>query len=463
MKKYAAFTLSTALLVAMGFGFTSCKEDEPPVPPKVSFAESAMTVDEDAGTIEIEVVLDKPYGKDLTIDIDFGGTANDQEDHGTANADYEVQGDHDAVTIESGETVGLITIDILPDAAFEEDETIEIRLVDTNTADVQLTSDDEIVITITNDDAQVVASFTNTTMTVNEADGPDPLVVTVGLDNPAPSELILEYTILREQNQPDARDSVSAWNPNPQQQLPFDYYINAEPEDIGQLIIPAGETSANIEIQIVSDLYFEGDENIRIQLTGSSSATIGTNSLTTITIKQEDGKVIGLLWDPNYTDVDMDMFLYIGDDVGTLVFPDNLFALAARADTENQEEVIFLPKVFTDDILEAAFGLSYVYWGGTEDPMNFEVQFIDFADGAFEPEAGVEIFPATYTAANLNEWTNEDTGTDPVIVQTFRVVDGEYVDLTDITVPTEGSRTRGVKLPDGLRKYRWSESRKLPF
>ena len=459
MKNYAALILSTTIVIGLGFGFSSCKDDEPPAKPKLSFAQSAMTVGESDGVIEVELVLDKPYSKDLTIEYDLGGTASDQDAVGTANADYEVVGDHGVVVIESGETSGIIELEIFEDGAFESDETIEISIMDTNTADVEVTADDEIVITISNDDAQLVASFATTTMTVNENDGPDPLLVTVQLDNPATSDITIEYTlpIVQGENIRMAVDSTSAAGSEPRR--PYDYYIDGVS---GELVIPAGETSADIRIQVVSDLYFEGDETIQIELTGSNSAIIGTSNTMTITVEQEDGKVIGLLWDPSHTDVDMDMFLFVGDDIETLEFPGSLLALSINASTDIQEEVIFLPTVLTSDIEEAAFGLSYVYYEGTASPMNFEVHFVDLVEGEFEPDADRDIFPATYTAANLNEWDKE-TGNDPIIVQTFRIVTGDYIELTDITVPDAGSRMKGQKLPDGLQKSQWKPSRRLSF
>jgi hypothetical protein len=450
MKNYAAFILSIALLVGLGFGFSSCKEDEPPVPPKLSFAETSMTVDEGDGTIEVELVLDKPYSKDLNIEYELGGTASDQDAVGTAGADYEIDGRHGVVEIRSGQTSGVIEIDIYDDAAFEEDETIEISIVDINTSDVQLTEFDAMEITITNDDAKVVASFATATMTVNEADGQNFVFVPVQLDKPAPTDMVIEYSLLREDTKPDAMDSVSAWNTDPRQRRAWDYYINTQPNLVGKLQVPAGATSANIEIQVVSDFYFD-EENIRIQLVESNSTTIGTNGLMTIAIEQEDGKVILLLWEnAAYTDVDMDMMLWIGPDVQNL---ESVIALAAYAETQFKEESIVIPTVFSENVTEAGFGMSYIYYSGTASPLNFQVHFLDYIDGAFEPEASREVFDVTYTTANRNPWA-EPNGTDPIVVQTFRISNGEYLELSGITVPTSGSRTKTYGMPDGLNKSR---------
>ena len=448
MKNVPAFVLAITLVISLGFGFSSCKEDEPPAKPKLSFAETEKTVNEDDGVVEVELVLDKAHSKDLRIEYELGGTADDQDVVGTANADYEVGGTHGVVEIDAGETTGVIELDIYPDAGFEEDETIEIAILDINTDEIELTADDEVVITITNDDEQLTASFATTTATVNEADGVEGLLeVAVQLDKTATAPVTIEYTLAG-----TAIDSVLAFEDG----IPpsyYDYYINSLKKEV---VIPAGQSTANIEIQLYSDFRYENDETIEITLTGSTAAQIGTNNKMTITVEQQDGKVIALVWDNAHTDVDMDMFLWIGEDVNTL---DGVIATAIVPSTEVKQEIIFIPKVFTDDIIEAAFGLSYVYYSGTANPMNFEAHFVDFAGGELEAEATRDIYAASYTLDNINAW--DETEVNPIVVQTFRVVNGGFVDFTAITVPASGSRVKTYKLPEGLQKRKSRLSRPI--
>src|SRR5687768_12859272 len=367
MKNFPAFILSITLVISLGFGFSSCKEDEPPAKPKLSFADSEITVNEDDGVVEVELVLDKAHSKDLRIEYELGGTASDQDVVGTANADYEVEGSQGVVEIEAGETSGVIELNIYPDAAFEDDETIEIAILDTNTDEIELTTEDEVVITVTNDDEQLTANFTATTATVNEVDGTEGLFeVAVQLDKTATSDVTIEYTLAG-----TAFDSTFAFGEG----IPasyYDYYINGV---TGQVVVPAGQSTANIEIQLYSDFRYENDETIEITLTGSTAAQIGTSNKMTITLKQQDGKVIALVWDETHTNVDMDMFLWIGEDLTTI---DGVIATAIVPSTTVRQEIIFIPKAFTDGITEAAFGLSYVYYAGTANPMNFEAHFVDF-------------------------------------------------------------------------------------
>ena len=339
MKNYAASTVTLVLLVTMGFAISSCKEDDPPAKPKLSFAESEMTVGEDDGTIEVEVVLDKPYSKDLNIEYELGGTASDQDVVGTANADYEVVGDHGVVVIESGQTTGVIELEIYSDAAFENDETIEISILDTNTDAIELTADDDVVITITNDDAQLIASFPSATMTVNESDGIDgPISVTVQLDQAPTSDVTVTYTL-----DGSAIDSLFAFNYEPQPIPPayYDYYVDGIS---GEVVIPAGSTTGTIDLQLYSDFMFEDDETIEITLTETNEVKLGTNNTMTVTIEQQDGKVIALVWDDAHNDVDMDMFLWAGPTVDNF---EGVIATAITPRTTPRQELIFLPFVHT--------------------------------------------------------------------------------------------------------------------
>lgn len=447
MKNYPGYILSIALVIALGFGLSSCKEDEP-TRPKLSFAEPTMSVSESDGVIEAELVLDKPYGKDLTVEYTLGGTASDQDAVGTANADYEVAGTHGVAVIESGQTSGVIKFQIYNDAMFEPDETIEISILDINTGDVELTADDETVITITNDDVQLTASFPVTTMTVNEDDGTDGLTqVAVQLDKVAPIDITVQYEIKIDLNDPQRNDAIdslfaSQYTPQPIPSPYYDYYIHGTK---GQVVIPAGSSTGNIEIQIYTDFMFEDDETIEITLTGSSAAQIGTSKTMIITLKQQNGKVIALVWDDAHTNVDMDMFLWVGEDTTNLT---GILASAITAATTPRQELIFVPAL----LMDGALGLSYTYYSGTADPMNFEVHFADFDGVAVEDVATRDIFAASYTLANINPWDQESGTFPPVIAQRFVIGTGVY-SYGSIKVPASASRMKKQTPPTHLRKH----------
>jgi hypothetical protein len=139
----------------------------------------------------------------------------------------------------------------------------------------------------------------------------------------------------------------------------------------------------------------------------------------------------------------MDMFLWIGETITTL--EPNPIAFSITEAVDPQFELVFIPAV----VENAAFGLSYVYYSGTADPMNFESHFIDFINGEFADD--FDAYPGTYTLANINAW-NEDGAPEPAVVQTFRIAAGAYVEITDIEEPASGSRKPTVTVPSGMKK-----------
>jgi hypothetical protein len=188
-------------------------------------------------------------------------------------------------------------------------------------------------------------------------------------------------------------------------------------------------------IKAYSDFRLEDDETLVITLQGAGTQVdIGTVNSITITLNQEDGRAVVLFWDEDTT-IDMDLFLWIGD-LGTPVNELLILTVSAFAGFE-PPELVFIPSVVTD----ASFGTSYIYYEGDVDPMDFEVQFIDFAAGVFEVLADRDVYNATYTLANINAW-DEDGAPDPLVVQTFDVDGGVFSTPSAITVPASGSRMR---------------------
>lgn len=437
MKKLSRLLLRPALITCIAAGIISCGKDDPAPRITVAFSGTSMTVSENDGTVTVDVELNQPYGKDLNIEYSVSGTASDQDNVGTAAADFQIEGTHGVVSIPAGSTEGTINITIMNDNIYEENETIVLRIIDTNTGDVQIGDASEFVITITSDDPQLTASFAAATMTINEDDDFEGLIqVVVQLDKPAPTDLKLSYTI-----DGNALDSLTGHNEN----IPpmyYDYHIHGV---AGELEIPAGETSAAIELWVYTDLLFEDDEIIEFTLQPSPGIAIGERASIEITVLQQNGKVIALVWSDEAAaqGVDMDLFLWSGPDAENLA----LSALSATAGTD--VEIVFLPYILTDAMEDFTFGMSYNYYDGNADPLDFEVHFADFVDGEVEGIGDRDIFTATYTAANRFQWTAANL---PAIVQTFRIVNGEYTDFSEIMVPASGSRTRTLSGPSYLKR-----------
>jgi hypothetical protein len=438
MKRSFLVLSSLAIVILLGIGLSSCKDDEKPSKAKVSFASETKTVQESAGTVEVKVTLDRALGKDLIVSYDLAGTA--LEKAGTNQADYEVDGDAGEITIAKGETIGVIKLNIVNDLNYESEETIDISLTDVNSTDAEISTDDETVVTIQSDDLGPKASFLASTMTVNEVDGYDNLLeIEVTLDNPVSEDINIEYELSG-----TAIDSLYGFS----QEFPgeyYDYYVDGES---GVIPIASGETSGKIYIQLIPDFHYETNESIVITLKESPGIQLGTTKTLTITLKQQDGKIIELSWDNSYTDVDMDMFLWIGADIGSL---NGVIATSINPSTTVKKEYVFIPKGYVGLVSDRAFGLSYVYYEGTANPMNFTVKYIDLVDGVEEASGSQDIYTGSYDLDNINQW-DADNAPDPQIEQTLKIVNNAIAEISTITIPATGSRSKTYSIPAKFKR-----------
>jgi hypothetical protein len=444
MKKLFLILSSLGVLLTLNFVLSSCGGDDPKASKaKVSFSTATKTVQESAGTIEVKVVLDKPVTADVIVSYDLSGTATQKA--GITAGDYEIDGDAGEVTIPKGETIGTLSIKIIDDEIFEIDETIEITLSDVSGNLATISDDNQMEVTIQSDDVAPKASFALTTLTVNEADGLEGyLNVQINLDKAAPMDMDIEYELTG-----TAIDSTYGFNNDAPSEY-YDYYIHGES---GKVTVNSGESSTNIVIQLLSDFHYEPtNETIIITLKESSSIQLGTNKTMTITLKQQNGKVVALLWDNDaYTNVDMDMFLWIGNDVNSL---NGIIGSSLNPSVTVKQELVFVPEGV---ISNAGLGLSFVYYEGTANPLDFEVQFADYTDGVLEALANRDVFEGSYTTANINKW-DTNGAPNPQVEQTFEIVDGTLTNISDISTPNSGSRARSYKIPSKAVRTKLAKS-----
>jgi hypothetical protein len=264
-------------------------------------------------------------------------------------------------------------------------------------------------------------SFASAALTVNEDD--DLIEIEVVLDKPAAEDFTVEYEL-----DGDAIDAATVGTDDPS-----DYEINEDENDYGEIEIAQGETSGKIQIQLFSDFDIEDPETIEITITGvnSDKIEITRDDETEITVEQEDGLAIRLGWEEST--VDLDLVVRVGETTDTWlgVLTGSLYG---------RPEIAFIPKVFSD----AAFGMSYTYYSGTVEPLDFTVDFIEIIDGDIEPQANWQSFSAQYSLDNINEWDDIST---TQVVQTFRKSGNSWTDFTEISVPTTGSRIGTSKVP----------------
>jgi hypothetical protein len=265
-------------------------------------------------------------------------------------------------------------------------------------------------------------SFSEVTRTVKESDGD--IEITMTLDQPAPEAIDITYELSG-----TAFDKVS--HPND-----YDYEITSSYLDTK---IKKGETSGKILISLFSDFDIDNGEVIEISIksTDSDNIEITRDDEIKITVEQEDGLGISLAWSvgagENYTDVDMDLLLWVEDDNSTLVLTS---VGSAASGTSPKNEFLFLP---TAPIPDGNYGLSCIYYAGTPDPMNFAVFYEKLTNGV----VGTAVQRlASYHPVNINNTWDQTGGADPLLVATFTKSGSDFTNFSEITVPPAGSRIK---------------------
>lgn len=455
MQKLLTLLASVSVMGILTIGFSSCKDDEdPPAKAILEFSSATKTVSEGEDNVKANIVLDKPAPADVIVSYSLEGNATRKL--GSVPGDYEIVGTAGEVEIAKGESTGEIVLNILEDTSLELDEKIVITIDDVSSSQVEIGTDDQMEITITGG-GNVTASFAAAALTVNEGDdGIHELVV--NLNAAAAFDVTVEYTIksFLDANGDfvpgTAIDSLIGTTEEYPSEY-WDYYVDSE--TVGELVIPAGETSGIIGINVYSDFIWEDDDKIELTLTASTGVTVGATPTMTVTIEQEDGKIVELDWTNGAsTAADMDLFLWV-------TVPDNEgnpvqvpFASAVNPSDEGPETRI-IPNAFSNGLLTELgettleYGASYVYWGGTQTPLQFTVTLGNLVAGV---PSEIDTYNGTYTLANINEWDNQTTGTDPIIVQTFEYTGGNLANISDITIPTTGSRVRSAEIKPMLKR-----------
>jgi hypothetical protein len=282
-------------------------------------------------------------------------------------------------------------------------------------------------------------SFKEATRTVKESDGE--IEVKIKLDKGAFEDVKINYEL-----EGTADEKVKVGKDQNGNQLPYDYEITS---DYLSSKIVKGDSIGIIKIKLWSDLDLEDPETITISIkdTDSNNIEITRNDDTKITITQEDGLFIVLEWPaPSVTggQADMDMLLRVGQNTsnweGVLT--------GSIQESFNGPEGVFLPKA----VNFPAYGLSYVYYDGTIDPLEFTVTFVDVINAAFEPASQRQSFKPSpkYTAANKNKWTSVNS---TLVVQTFLKTSEGFSAPSPIIVPAAGSRSESTStLPFTLKK-----------
>ena len=249
-----------------GHTLTITDNDDPtPTTPAASFASAASSAAENAGTRNVMVNLSSaaPSGG-LTLGYNVSGTAT----AGSGN-DFTIQ-NSGTLTVAAGATSATIPVAINDDSIAESAETVILTL--TGGTDYTLGSQTVHTLTITDNDDPTpttpAASFASASSSAAESAGTRN--VRVNLSSSAPlGGLTLAYSV---------SGTATAGSGN-------DFTI----QNSGTLTVAAGATSATIPVAINDDSIAESAETVILTLTGGTDYTLGSQTVHTLTITDNDG------------------------------------------------------------------------------------------------------------------------------------------------------------------------------
>ncbi|MFC1671922.1 Calx-beta domain-containing protein, partial [Planctomycetota bacterium] len=257
--------IGAAVAVPSTHTFTITDDD-----PLVEFDEAVSSGDEGTAAVAIPVSLSIPAATTCTVDYTVsGGTATG------GSVDYSFA----AGTLTFG--VGVMTqnvpLTIDEDLLDENDETIEITL--SNPSVATLGTQVMHTFTLTDNDAEPTVSFDLASGSGFET--VTPVDVALSLSSVSGRSVTVDYVAT-------GGDATGSG---------LDYTLAPD-----TLTFAPGDTAKNVSITIVNDVVYEPDETLEVVLSNPVGATLGTNSIYTYTVSDEDTDTDGLSddWEISY-------------------------------------------------------------------------------------------------------------------------------------------------------------------
>jgi PKD repeat protein len=222
-------------------------------PPTVSLVNT--NVDESAGVITVLVTLDHPFTRPVTVLFSTGnGTAASGLDYAPTNG---------LLIFPSNVTTASFSVEILPDAQPEANETVLIHFTDPTNANLNTPG----TITILDDDPPTV---TFATTNFNAIEGGGDATVAVILNAVSGLPVTVRYS---------ATNGVA---------IPGVDFVPIE----GLLTFAPGQTSQTFTVTLIDEALDEFAETVALKLSHSTNAFLGSPSVATLTILDDDNPVV---------------------------------------------------------------------------------------------------------------------------------------------------------------------------
>lgn len=222
--------------------------------PLVTFHVASQSVNENVGSVQVQLDLDSVSSQTVSVPFTLSGTAS--------GSDYSLT-TSSPVTIPAGQTSVNVSLSIVNDALNESNETIILSMgAPTNAALGAVTSH---TITVLDNDSQPSVSLSSTSQSVNENAGS--ASVNLVLSAVSGQDVIVPITL-----------SGTATGGSD------DYLLTSSTT----MTIPAGQTTVAIDFNIINDSAVESNETIIVTLGAPTNATLGATTSHTITIVDDD-------------------------------------------------------------------------------------------------------------------------------------------------------------------------------
>ncbi|MBV6646352.1 MAG: hypothetical protein KI790_12935, partial [Cyclobacteriaceae bacterium] len=228
--------------------------------PVIQFVPATVNGGEGASPVSAIVALNYPLSTAISVDFALN-VGNSSATRGPSD-DFNFS--DGTLNIAAGDTTASVSIVVLDDVAIEGNEDIEIDLSNPSPG-LFIGNDTTFTYTIEDNDISTQIDFSVTTSNIGEDAGS--ANVTVKLNQIDASDVNVDYTVTAGSASGSGEDYTLA---------------------NGTATITAGNLSANIQLSIIDDATFENTETVEITLSNPVNASLGSNTVHTLSINDND-------------------------------------------------------------------------------------------------------------------------------------------------------------------------------
>ncbi|MCP3911634.1 MAG: hypothetical protein GY713_11840 [Actinomycetia bacterium] len=385
------------------------QDDDPP--PAVEFTTGFQSNLESVSPVTVTAELSVVSGKEVHLPVSFSGTAVDPGDYSPSGT---------AITIPAGQLSAGLTLAVVDDALDEGSELVDVTMGTPVNAVAGTVTVHTVL--IQDNDAPPQVDFTSPAQ--SNAESVSPATVTAELS--AVSGRLVQVPLVFGG---DADD-------------PGDYS-----PDTAILMIPAGQTEADLTLTVVDDGDNENDETVVVTLGAPVNAVPGTTTVHTVTIEDDEGPSITVLEPDGLGDLADDRFTIMWTDAD----PNDDAVIDLYYDTDSSgEDGTVIASGLAEDPDGAGTGNDDFEWDTSALPGGdyfvyaviddgFHPPVVDYGDGPVTvnrpPVIAVLEPDGVYDSADddfLIVWEDAD-GEDDASIDLYYDVDGGGEDGTFIT------------------------------